>query len=51
MRQMLIDLIGSYTPVQVSDNLYLDVPFLMCAVIVCILLACVIKGVFSICRR
>lgn len=51
MRQLLIDLIGNYTPTQVSDNLYIDVPFLMCAVLVVVVIACVIKGLFSICRR
>ena len=34
MRQLLETIIGQYQPVQVSQDLYIDIPFLICGLLI-----------------
>lgn len=51
MKELITQLIGTYEPVQVSDTLYIDIPFLICGCLIVAVFYALIKGVFYICTR
>ena len=50
-RQYLIDLIGSYEPIMVTDKIALDVPFIICGLLTVVTIYCIFRGLFSLCKR
>lgn len=51
MKELITQLIGEYTPVQVSETLYIDIPYLICGILVVAVIYSIIKGVFYVCTR
>lgn len=51
MRDLLIQLIGTYTPVQVTNNLYIDIPFTICGILICVVIYAIIRGIFALCNK
>lgn len=52
MKELLLSLIGSYEPTQVSDTLYIDIPFFLCGILIIVVIYAIIRGViYIICRQ
>ena len=51
MKELLVSLIGEYTPIEVLDGIYLDIPFLIAGLLVIGVICMIVRGVFMLCKR
>lgn len=52
MKDLLLQLIGQYNPVQISNDLYIDIPFTICGLLIIVVIYALIRGViYIICRQ